>query len=202
MMGEASRYTLPIAVFGTLWGLLEMTLGLALKGLRIPFTGFLMVMLVTVIFLVGRRFAPRPGSVLMMGGVAALLKIFSIGGFILGPFWAILMEALIADVVLSTLGFNRVSAVLTAILLLAYTTVHPLLAQTVLYGGEIIPIYLEMIGKGAALMGLERGSLLTVAGAWLALITVLGTTSGLVGFRLGGHVELRVERLRTERRAA
>lgn len=201
-MAAASRDTLHIAVFGALWGLLEMTLGVALKGLRIPFTGFIMVALVTVILLVARRFTPRPGSLALMGGVAALLKVFSMGGFILGPVGAIVMEGLVAELVLTGLGFNRVSAVLTGMLLLAYTTVHPLLAQTILYGGEIVPIYLDILGKGARLLGMADAGLVVVGSVWLSAIAVLGAATGLAGLRLGEDVELRVRRLRLERRAA
>lgn len=197
-----ARDTLYIAVFGTLWGLMEITLGTALKSLRIPFTGFIMVALALVILLAGRHFAPRRGSVLMMGGVAALLKIFSMGGFILGPFWAILIEALIAEVVLTTLGLRRLSSALTGVLLLAYTTVHPLIAQRVLYGSGIIQIYLEMLERGRQLLGLEHAGLMTVVLAWLVCITIAGSIIGLAGQRLGPAVEARVQRIRAERGAA
>lgn len=194
-----SRETLYVAVFGTLWGLLEITLGTALKSLRIPFTGFIMVGLVLVILLAGRRFVPRRGSILMMGGVAALLKVFSIGGFVLGPFWAILIEALLAEIIITTLGFRRLSCMLTGVVLLAYTTIHPLIAQRVLYGSGIIQIYLEMLDKGRSVLGLADASLWMVVGAWLALITVLGSAIGLTGHRLGREVESRVQRLRAGR---
>jgi hypothetical protein len=200
--GTMSRDTLYIAVFGTLWGLLEITLGTGLKSLRIPFTGFIMVALALVILLAGRRFAPRRGSILMMGGVAALLKVFSMGGFVLGPFWAILIEAMLAEIIISTLGLRRLSCMLTGVVLLAYTTVHPLIAQRVLYGSGIIQIYLEMLERGRSALGLEDASLLAVVGAWLAVITVIGSGLGLAGYRLGWEVDARVQRLRAGSGAA
>jgi hypothetical protein len=199
---STSRDTLYIAVFGTLWGLLEITLGTGLKSLRIPFTGFIMVALALVILLAGRHFVPRRGSILMMGGVAALLKIFSMGGFVLGPFWAILIEALLAEIIISTLGLRRLSCMLTGVVLLAYTTVHPLIAQRVLYGSGIIQIYLEMLDRGRNAMGLGDASLLMVVGVWLAGITVAGSVIGLAGYRLGWEVDARVQRLRAGRGAA
>lgn len=200
--GTVSRDTLYIAVFGTLWGLLEITLGTGLKSLRIPFTGFIMVGLALVILLAGRHFVPRRGSILMMGGVAALLKIFSMGGFILGPFWAILVEALLAEIIITTLGLRRLSCMLTGVVLLAYTTVHPLIAQRVLYGSGIIQIYLEMLDRGRSAVGLGDASLFMVLGGWLAVITVLGSAVGLAGFRLGREVEARVKRLKAAREVA
>jgi hypothetical protein len=194
--------TLYIAVFGTLWGLLEITLGTALKSLRIPFTGLLMASLAAVIFLSGRRFTHRRGAILMMGGVAALLKIFSMGGFVLGPFWAILFEALIAEAVILTLGYRRVTCALAGILVVAYTTVHPFIAQTVLYGSGILQIYLEMLQLAGRVLGLEHATLLMGLGAWLAVVAVLGTAAGLAGHALGRAVEARVQRVAAERRAA
>lgn len=196
-MGD-SRDTLYVAVFGTLWGLLEITLGLALKSLRVPFTGFLMAAAATVILLVGRRFATRRGSLVLMGCVAALLKVFSVGGFILGPVLAILAEAVLAEMVLRAVGFNRVGASMAAVLILVYTTMHPLLAQSVLYGAEIVPVYLEMLGGAARLLGVERVGLLAVAAAWVGLVTGLGTATGLAGHHLGARVEARVRALRAE----
>jgi hypothetical protein len=199
---STSRDTLYIAVFGTLWGLLEITLGTGLKSLRIPFTGFIMVALALVILLAGRYFVPRRGSILMMGGVAALLKIFSIGGFVLGPFWAILIEALLAEIIITTMGLRRLSCMLTGVVLLAYTTIHPLIAQRVLYGSGIIQIYLEMLDRGRGALGLQDASLWLVVGSWLLVITVLGSAVGLAGHRLGREVEQRVHRLRARSEVA
>lgn len=199
---STSRDTLYIAVFGTLWGLLEITLGTGLKSLRIPFTGFIMVALALVILLAGRYFVPRRGSILMMGGVAALLKIFSIGGFVLGPFWAILIEALLAEIIITMLGLRRLACMLTGVVLLAYTTVHPLIAQRVLYGSGIIQIYLEMLDRGRGALGLQDASLWLVVGSWLLVITILGSAVGLAGHRLGREVEQRVHRLRARSEVA
>jgi hypothetical protein len=182
--------------------LLEITLGTGLKSLRIPFTGFIMVALALVILLAGRYFVPRRGSILMMGGVAALLKIFSIGGFVLGPFWAILVEALLAEIIITTLGLRRLSCMLAGVVLLAYTTVHPLIAQRVLYGSGIIQIYLEMLDRGRGALGLQDASLWLVVGAWLLAITILGSVVGLAGHRLGREVEQRVHRLRARSEVA
>lgn len=178
---------------------MEVTLGTALKGLRIPFTGFLMVTLALVILLAGRRFVPKPGSILMMGGLAALLKVFSLGGFVLGPVWAILAEALLAEIIITTLGLGRVACALTGTMLLAYTTVHPLIAQRILYGSGIIQIYLEMLDRGRSVLGMQDASLLTLVWVWLAFITIVGSGAGLVGHRLGREVESRVQRLRAGR---
>ena len=74
-----------IAVFGALWGALELTLGAYLHVLFPPlantfFTGLIMAGIGAVIALVGRTFVPRTGAVLGIGIVTALLKVLSLGG--------------------------------------------------------------------------------------------------------------------------
>ena len=191
-----SRETVYVAAFGTLWGLLEITLGTALKGLRIPFTGMLMASLATILFLAGRRFAPRRGSILMMGGIAALLKIFSLGGFVLGPVWAIVLEAAVAEAAIGALGLHRLSCILAAILVLAYTTVHPLLTQALLYGPAIVRIYAEMLRLAAHTARLDGAGVPVLIAGWLGAVSLLGAAVGLMGDRLGRRLEERIGRLR------
>lgn len=193
---EARRQTHYVAVFGTLWGLMEVTLGTALKGLRIPFTGLVMAACATVVILAGRRFARRRGSVVMMGGVAALIKVFSLGGFVIGPVWAIVFEGLLAEIVLTTFGLNRLSSMLTGVVLLGYTTVHPFVAQGVLYGSDIYTIYLEMLRKFAAVLHIADVDLVPVAGVYLACIAIAGSAAGLAGLRLGHDVDRNLRRKR------
>ncbi|MGA9349223.1 MAG: hypothetical protein WBW48_10525 [Anaerolineae bacterium] len=59
-------------------------------------------MRVTGALLVGRRFVPQAGSVFMIGVVAALLKLLSIGGVKMGPLLGILIESRLA---VSSAGF-------------------------------------------------------------------------------------------------
>ncbi len=54
--------------------------------------------------LVGRVFVPRRGSTLFIGVIAMLLKLFSLGGVIIGPMVGIFTEALVAEIVLSLAG--------------------------------------------------------------------------------------------------
>ena len=97
-MKFSTRELVTMAVFGTLWGLSEMTLGTVLKSLNIPLSGVVLSTVGLVIALVGRVLVPRRGSTLFIGVIATLLKLFSLGGVIIGPMIGIMSEALVAEV--------------------------------------------------------------------------------------------------------
>ena len=91
-----------IAVFGALWGAIEITLGAYLHVIFPPLAdtflvGVIMAGLGGVIALTGRHFVPHTGSVLMIGVVTALLKALSLGGVKIGPMVAILAESLLME---------------------------------------------------------------------------------------------------------
>ncbi len=181
---DFSRDTVLIAVFGALWGLMEATLGVFLKGLRIPMGGAILTAMATIILLTGRYYVRRRGSVLMMGAVAAVLKLFSIGTVIAGPFMAILLEALFAEIIISILGVNRFSYILTGMFLMLYTIVHPFIAQGLIFGDDIYTVYLETFRKAAQLLKLQANHLGLVLALYGGIHALFGSVAGWLGYRL------------------
>ncbi|MBN2366154.1 MAG: hypothetical protein EH225_09230 [Calditrichaeota bacterium] len=184
-----SRDMAIVAVFGALWGLMEVTLGVTLKGLRIPMGGALLTAIAAVIFLTGRYFVRHRGSILMMGAVAAILKIFSIGTVIAGPFLAILLEALFAEIFISLLGVNRLSYLLTPVFLLIYTIIHPFISQGLLFGDDIYTVYLLTFRKMASVLHIGLEHLVWVALIYAGVHAVLGLISGWIAYALPRKVE-------------
>jgi hypothetical protein len=121
-----------IAVFGALWGAIEITLGAYLHVIFPPLAdtflvGVILAGLGGIIALTGRHFVPHTGSVLMIGVVTALLKALSLGGVKIGPMVAILAESLLieAGLVLSpsiSLRTGRVEGLLLGFDTLRYST--------------------------------------------------------------------------------
>lgn len=77
--------TLHAGEFAALWGAVKMTLGSVLHVLNVSFSGVVLTSIGITIVLIGRRFVPRPGSVLFIGLVTAFLKMLSLGGIVLNP---------------------------------------------------------------------------------------------------------------------
>jgi len=184
-----------IAVFGALWGLMEITIGTTLKGMRLPMSGAILTVLAVVIALTGYYFVPRRGAMLMMGGVAALLKIFSIGTVIAGPFFAILMEALVAEIVCRLLGVTYFSYLSAGAAMLCYTALHPFITQGLLFGGRIYEVYVATAKQLAQMLHLQTIHLAALLGLYLLLHILAGALAGFFAFRLAKAVKLELEKL-------
>ena len=178
-----------VAVFGALWGLMEITLGVTLKGLRIPMGGAILTAIAAIIFLTGRYFVRKKGSIIMMGTVAALLKIFSIGTVITGPFIAILLEAVFAEIIITVMGVNRLSFLFTPVFLLLYTIIHPFISQGLLFGDDIYTVYLLTFKKIASILNIGMNHLVWVALIYAGIHIILGLFSGWLAFSVARKVE-------------
>ena len=130
-----------IGVFGALWGAIETTGGSLLHVLNVPFSGIVLAAVGIAIALIGRLFVPRRGSVLAIGIVTALLKMFSIGGIVLMPMIGILAESLIAELALSALGRpRRASYIVAGGLATMWPFFHPFFTQGILAGAGLFTI--------------------------------------------------------------
>ena len=184
-----SRDTVLIGIFGALWGLMEITLGLTVKGLRIPMGGAFLTAISCIIFLTGRYFIKRRGSIFLMGAVAATLKIFSLGTVIAGPFIAILIEAGIAEILISLFGISRISFIFTSVTLCSYTIVHPFIAQGLIFGDDIYQIYLETFQKIALILNVKFEYLLWIAVPYIAIHIILGVLTGWFTYSISRKVD-------------
>lgn len=100
-MKFSTRQLVVLAVFGALWGLVEISLGSVLHAIRMPMSGVVLSAIGLTIALMGRFFVPKAGSTLFIGIIAMILKLFSIGSVVVGPMIGILAAAIIAEIVLT-----------------------------------------------------------------------------------------------------
>jgi len=184
-----------IAALGALWGLMEITLGATLKGMRLPMSGALLAGMACMIALTGRYFVRRRGAIVMMGGVAAMLKIFSAGTVIAGPFLAILIESAIAEAVCSLLGCNRRGFALAGAAVLCYTVLHPFITQGLLFGGRVYEVYWATARQVGEWLGLQVVHLTVFIGFYLSVHVLIGCLTGLFAYRLALAVKVELEKL-------
>jgi hypothetical protein len=184
-----------IAVFGALWGLMEITLGTALKGTRLPFSGAILASIAAVIALTGRHFIQRRGAILMMGGVAALLKIFSVGTVIAGPFFAIIVEASLAEAIVLLMGIHRPACVAAGAVMVSYTVFHPLITQGIFFGGRIYEVYWATAQHVGRLLHLEIVDLALFIALYLGLHALAGGLAGWFAFRLARSARSELDKL-------
>ena len=162
-MKFSTRELVTMAVFGTLWGLVEMSLGTVLKSLNIPLSGVVLSTIGLVIALVGRVLVPRRGSTLFIGVIATLLKLFSLGGIIIGPMVGILGEAVVAEGILSLLGKPRRASLLAAGAAgVLCPLVQPFVTNPLLFGRTLFTVWLDLLDLGARLFGLGSDAALII----------------------------------------
>lgn len=179
-MKRSTRELATLAVFGALWGLSEISLGSVLKTLNIPLSGVILSAIGLTIALVGRIFVPKQGSTLFIGVIAMLLKLFSLGGVIIGPMVGIITEAIVAEIVLTLGGKpSRSIFVLAGALGVGWVLVQPFVTGPLLFGRTLFTVWLDLLDQGSRLLGLQPS-----AGIWifLALLGIYLTLGGVVGW--------------------
>jgi hypothetical protein len=198
-MKLSTRELATIAVFGTLWGLSEISLGSALKSLNIPFSGALLSAIGLTIALVGRSFVPKKGSTLFIGVIAMLLKLFSLGGVIIGPMVGIISEALVAELVLSLMGkHRRVAFLLAGALGVTWTLLQPFVTGPLLFGRTLFIVWLDLLDTGTRFLGLDANAAFVIVVALLAIYLSIGCVVGWLSWDLARQLKMRMGRTQIE----
>lgn len=195
------RQLVYIAVFGALWGALEMSVGAYLHVLLppeasyLPLVGPTMAALGLAIALVGRRFVPQAGSVLMIGIVAALLKLLSLGGVKVGPLLGILIESGIAEVVLLGVGQPRQwGFVVAGALAVASTLPQKFLFASLFLGRSLEQTYAGVVKEGSGVFGLEMRYALLIVALLLLVDAILGGLGGVLAWQVSEISKTRLAR--------
>lgn len=190
-MRFSTRDLVYIAIFGALWGLLEITIGAYLHVLFPPLAdtflvGVIMGSLGILTSLVGRRFVPKAGAVLMMAIIAMLLKALSLGGVTLGPMLAILMEGLLMELgLLAWRGQSPWSFALAGALAVSWNFFHKFVMMRLLYGTAIIEVALKMAKDGAKMLGMNPSAIALILGVLFVVRFIVGALAGWAAWGIG-----------------
>ena len=205
-----------IAVFGALWGAIEITLGAYLHVIFPPLAdtflvGVIMAGLGGLIALTGRHFVPHTGSVLMIGVVTALLKALSLGGVKIGPMVAILAESLLIEaglvlsrvegLLLAPIKFgtpsrqpSRWGFTLAGALAVSWNFIHKFVMMRLLFGKGVYEVAVKMVKDGSKLLGLDVRYSIAILVLLLFIRLVVGAVAGWLAWDLGGAVRRRLAR--------
>jgi len=192
-MKLSTRELASLAVFGTLWGISEITLGSVLKSLNIPFSGAVLSAIGLTIAMVGRVFVPKKGSTIFIGVIAMLLKLFSLEGVIIGPMVGIFSEALVAEILLSLAGRPRLlSFLLAGALGVIWTLLQPYVTGPLLFGRSLFVVWLDMLDVGTRLLGFKEGSILWIVVALLVIYLFIGCIAGWLAWNVARQLQNRL----------
>ncbi len=187
-MRYSTRELVYVAVFGAVWGAVEMSLGSLLHVLNVPQTGTILAAVGIVILLTGHTLVPRRGAVLLMGVTAAFVKMFSLGGIVINPMLAIVMEAALTEAGLRLAGRGRGAFLLAGVLGSSWNVVHPFLTQGLLAGWGMVRVYRWLVHGGAQLFGLPEEVGWLVFGLLLGLKVIAGLAAGHLGWEVSRAV--------------
>ena len=146
-----------IAVFGTLWGFIEATLGNALHLLHLPFSGSILSSIALIIILIARIYNPTRGSTFLMALIAAFIKALSFATVKLGPFVAIIVEGILIEVILSLLRPGRLGFFTSGLVMALYPIIQTIVTKTILFGSDFIPVILELAQGFSDRVGFNAG---------------------------------------------
>ena len=193
-----------IAVFGALWGAIEISLGAYLHVIFPPLAdtflvGVIMAGLEGIIALTGRHFVPYTGSVLMIGVVTTLLKALSLGGVKIGPMVAILAESLLmeAGLLLAQPRMRRKTRMgfaLAGALAVSWNFIHKFVMMRLLFGKGVSEVAVKMVKEGNKLLGLDVRYSIAILVVLFTIRLVVGAMAGWLAWDLGGAVRRRLAR--------
>lgn len=181
------------ALFGGLWGALELTLGTTLHLAGVP-AGQVLGLLGLVCLVTLRRLQPRAGVCLLAGAVAVFLKMFAIGGLRLGALVGIGAEAALVELAFLVGRTTLVAAVTGGTLVLVFAAVMKVVVVWMVAGREALQGYLEAIQGMLERLGPAGVSDPTVLAAILVAHAAVGAAGGLWAWLVAGRVVRRLGR--------
>lgn len=180
------------ALFGTLWGAIEATLGTALYLSKLPLRGTIIGLAGLLCLVCLRRLQPRPGVCLLAGVVAIFLKIFTLGGFYSGPIIGIAVQAVSVEIALTGTGGRAIGAAIGGFLTLASNPLQMILKMWVITGTEAVRAYLRLLHEVAAAIGLGSVRPELVFAAAVLGKGLIGAAGGLWSWWVAGRVMRRL----------
>lgn len=185
-MKYTTRQLVTLAVFGALWGAVEITLGSVLHALNIPMTGTFLAAIGLAIVISSKIFVPVRGSILFIGVIAMILKLFSIGSIVLGPMIGILMEAAAAESVFLFFSRpNRLAFILAGSLGVLWTLIQPFITGLLLFGRQPLVVWLDMVDEGARLLGIAGNAAIMIILIMASLRLLIGGLAGWLAWSAG-----------------
>jgi hypothetical protein len=181
------------ALFGSLWGAAEASLGTVLKAAHVPLAGLLMASVGVLCLLTVRRLQPTVGISVVTGAVAAFMKVFSMGGLVIGPAAGILAEAALVELAMTATASSAIGAVVGGALALAEAPLHMAFTAVVITGPEAATALGKAAQTLATGLSFPEASPLTVLAGVAAVSALVGAAVGGLSWRVAGRV---VRRLR------
>lgn len=173
------------AVFGALWGALEITLGSFLHATRIPLAGVIMSAMAVAVLVAASMLIRRPWFALRAALICAAVRALSPEGVMPGPMTAIVWQGLLVSTLFLLVRHPLITGLLAGPIATLSTQVQALVTRLVFFGIDLWDLFLSLLRKSEELLGLQTGQGWIAVTLYLILIALLGVAGGIFGWLLG-----------------
>jgi len=180
------------ALFGALWGALELSLGTILQLSRLPLRGSIMAICGLACMFTLRRLQPQVGVCALAGFVAVILKVFTLGGFFPGPVIGIALEVLMVEVAFLIFRHKKLAAAMAGAGALATHPIQMVLMTTLMAGPEVVSAMVNSLVTSIETLGLGSPSIHFLALLVICFFLITGSFVGLWTWGLAIRVAQRV----------
>jgi hypothetical protein len=191
MKNELNSIWLKAAVAGGLWASFEIIVGSLLHNLHIPFSGTILATFSVILMISFLQIWNETGLIWRAGLICGLMKSLSPSAVILGPMTGIMMEALFMDLLIYLLGRNMIGYILAGIAALLSTILHKLASLFILYGKDLVTIYVNLFRFLQKQLGVGEANPKDLIAGIFILYILLGAAAALAGTLLGRRALLK-----------
>lgn len=182
---DISNIWLKAAIAGGLWASVEIIVGSLLHNLKIPFAGSTLASFGIILMIAFAQIWPERGLIIRAGLICALMKSVSPSAVILGPMTGIMAEAILLEAGILFFGRNLAGYLIGGAVALFSALIHKLLSLLILYGFNIIQIYINIIQFASRQTNIPDADPVILL-FYLSLIYLfIGAGAALTGFLIG-----------------
>ena len=166
-------------ILSLLWVGNEVVLAPWLKSMNIIFSGIWISFFAVVIIVSGKRMIPATGSVIAIGIMTAFFKFLLTGFSTNVPFFAVLIDAFVGEVIFLILKTTKVSSIVAGISIFSYTAFHP-----IIHGAPLLKSHYYLLFRRWLLFWFDAESETTIRLIYLSIHVIAGIISGLIAWFL------------------
>jgi len=191
MKSDLNSIWLKAAVSGGLWASFEIIVGSLLHNLHIPFSGTLLATFSVILMISFLQVWNETGLIWRAGLICGLMKSLSPSAVILGPMTGIMMEAVFMDLLLYLVGRNMIGYILAGIAAMLSTILHKLASLFILYGNDLVTIYVNLFRFLQKQLGLPDANPKDLIIGIIILYILVGAAAAVAGTLLGKRAILK-----------
>jgi hypothetical protein len=180
-----SNTWLKATVIGSLWASFEIIIGSLLHNLRVPFAGTFLAGIAVVFLIAFFQVWNEKGLIWRAGLICALMKAISPSSVILGPMIGIITEAFILEISIRLLGRNVLAYITGGALAIASALLHKIINLIILYGFNLIDIYVNLINYASRQFGMSESAPINLLYALILIYLIIGVLAALLGYFTG-----------------